>query len=132
MFYKRYKNIMIFLVLLIIGNMISFIRMKLIKSGQIENYGIIEITRAIIFIPVMYLLLNIIFKKSFYGKYLDILISLILLLIHEILSKFIDGIGTYDSKDVIGLIIGALFTFLLVKLNFISTKRVEISSIEKF
>ena len=127
MFYKKYKNILIFLVLLIIGNMISFIRMKLIKSGQIENYGIIEITRAIVFIPIMYLLLIIIFKKSFFGKYLDIFIYLIFLLIHEISSKFINGIGTYDSKDVIGLIIGALLTFYMVKSNFISTKGIKVS-----
>lgn len=63
----------------------------------------------------MYLLLNIFFKKFFFGKYLDILFYLMLLLIHEILSGFIKGIGTYDLKDIIGLTFGAILTFFMVK-----------------
>jgi len=120
MLYRKYQNLILFFIFIIIGNIISYIRLELIKSEQINNYGVIEFMRSVIFIPVMYLLLNIIFRKNFYGKYMDIFISLMLLLIHEIASKYINGIGTYDIKDVLGLIFGAVLTFLMVKSKIIN------------
>lgn len=117
---KKFQNLILFLFLLIIGNLISYIRLKLIKSGQIDNYVIIEVARSVVFIPIMYLLLNIIFRKFFFGKYIDIFIYLMLLLTHEILSGFIKGIGTYDFKDVLGLIFGAILTVFMVKSKIIN------------
>jgi len=111
----KMQNLILLFSFLIIGTAISYIRLKLIKLGQIDNYGVIEVARSVVFIPVMYLLLNNVSRKYFYRKYLDIFILLVLLLTHEILSKFMEGIGTYDSKDVIGLITGAILTAIMVK-----------------
>ncbi len=60
-------------------------------------------------------------NKPFFGFYKDIFFHTSFLILVEILSKYIKGIGTFDYKDIIGLLFGAFITYLIVKSHQVKT-----------
>ena len=86
-----------------------------IYSNEINDFGIADIGNNVIFIPGIYFLSQLILKKPIIGTYKDIIYHTFFLIVIEILSFFVKGIGTFDSKDILGLIIGAGITYLIVR-----------------
>lgn len=86
-----------------------------IYDNKINDFGITDMGNNLTFIPGTYLLSYLIFKKFTFSKYKDIIMHFGILSTLEILSAFIPHIGTFDPKDIVGLFIGALLLFFLIK-----------------
>jgi len=106
-----------FIIFLIINYTLSSIYRPFIYSNHINDYGLADIGNNIIFIPGVYFMALLLRKKPFFGYYKDIVFHTSFLIIVEILSKYIKGIGTFDYKDIFGLLFGAFITYLIVKFN---------------
>jgi hypothetical protein len=86
-----------------------------IYKNNINDLGFADIGNNIIFIPSIYLLLFLIRGKHIFSKYKDIVFHLCFLSIVEFLSAFLPHIGTFDWKDILGLVIGAIILLFSVK-----------------
>lgn len=110
-------SIVYFIILLIINYVLSSIYRPFIYSNNINDYGLADVGNNIIFIPGVYFMILLFRKKPFLGFYKDIYFHVLFLVIVEISSKYINGIGTFDYKDIVGLLLGGLLTILIVKLH---------------
>ena len=86
-----------------------------IYSNEIDDYGLADIGNNISFVPGVYFLLLLIRQKFSFGILKDIFVHTTILIFLEIAALFIGGIGTFDFKDIIGLLIGAGITYLIMK-----------------
>jgi hypothetical protein len=86
-----------------------------IYSHKINDFGLADIGNNITFIPGTYFLLRLFDQKHIYSKKEDIIFPFIALSSLEILSAFIPHIGTFDIKDIVGLLVGALILNYIIK-----------------
>jgi len=114
-----------FLIFLVINYFLSSIYRPFIYSNNINDYGLADIGNNITFVPGAYFMVLLFRKKPFFGFYKDIYFHTSFLIIVEILSKYIKGIGTFDYKDIIGLFFGAFITYLIVKSNLKKVSNLE-------
>ena len=114
---RKIEKIIYILIFYSIGFFLSSVYRPYIYSNKINDFGIADIGNNVIFIPGIYFLCNVIFKKPILGTYKDIVLHTSVLIVAEILSYFINGIGTFDFKDIFGLLIGAGMTYLIMKLR---------------
>jgi hypothetical protein len=122
---KKKQIIFYILFFIILGFILSSIYRPYIYSNNINDFGIADVGNNIIFIPAVYFLTILIKKRPIFGVLNDIYFHTSALIIIEILSFFIKGIGTFDYKDILGLTIGAFLTLILVrnrKINLINDK----------
>ena len=112
---KKTETIVYSIIFLVIGYFLSSVYRPYIYSNEINDFGIADIGNNVIFIPGIYFLSQLILKKPIIGTYKDIIYHTFFLIVIEILSFFVKGIGTFDSKDILGLIIGAGITYLIVR-----------------
>jgi hypothetical protein len=93
-----------------------------IYSNKIYDYGIADIGNNLFFIPAIYLMTILIYKKPIFGYVKDIYFHLFILILIEILSNYIRFIGTFDVRDILALFVGAGLTFFIkLKLNLSNT-----------
>jgi len=104
-----------FLAFLIINYVLSSIYRPFIYNNKINDYGLADIGNNITFVPGTYFMVLLFRKKPFFGFYKDIYFHTSFLILVEVLSKYIKGIGTFDYKDIFGLLFGAFLTYLIVK-----------------
>jgi hypothetical protein len=110
------KNNIVYLFLCLVYNyLITSYYRPYIYSHKIDDFGLADIGNNISFIPGVYLLMRVFNQKYIYSKKGDILFHFIVLSCLEILSGFIPHIGTFDIKDILGLLIGAILLFLFIK-----------------
>ncbi|AUS06418.1 VanZ family protein [Pseudotamlana carrageenivorans] len=100
-----------------IGFFLNSIYRPYVYSNEINDFGIADMGNNIVFVPGVYFLLSLISKKPIKGIYKDIFIHTSFLIFFEVLSLFINGIGTFDFKDIFALLIGAGITYLIVRLR---------------
>jgi len=115
---KEVKRPTIFIYVVIfylLGLFLSSYYRPYIYFNNINDFGLADIGNNIMFVPGVYFLLLFIRKKPIWGILKDIYYILTSLIIAEILSFFIKGIGTFDFKDIIALSIGAGITYLIMK-----------------
>lgn len=119
-FFKKNKNkyLFIFILLTLLGMLINTFYRPFINNNNIYDFGLADIGNNILFIPASYYLILYIYKKPIFSYNVDIVFHLTVLIIIELLSKYLTFIGTYDFYDIIALTIGALITF---KLNLLFT-----------
>mgnify|MGYP003644711914 CR=1 FL=1 len=86
-----------------------------VYSNGINDYGLADIGNNISFVPGLYFLLRLFRQKFMLGVIYDIILIAITLILIELTSAFVDGIGTFDYRDIIGLITGAGITFGIMK-----------------
>ncbi len=122
-FYKKQNFILIVLLYLISVFITTIYRRYIYKYKKEDVFLLADIGNNILFVPSIYLLTILINKKPFYGKYIDIIFIFLIFSFIEITSKFVKGIGTYDIKDIVGLFIGAIIAFLLLKFNIINVPK---------
>lgn len=118
------KNIFILVLFFILSFILSNYYRDYIYNNKLNDFGLADIGNNILFIPSVYILILIFYKKNLFGKYIDILFHFLILTLIEVLSYFIDNIGTYDFKDIFGLAIGSLVVILLIHYELISFKKV--------
>ena len=114
----EFKRIYIFFYLTIfylLGLFLSSYYRPYIYSNNINDYGLADIGSNILFVPGVYFLILFIRNKPLFGLIKDIYYHLFILIIVEILSYFIDGIGTFDIKDILALPVGAGITYFIMK-----------------
>jgi len=104
-----------FFIFLVINYILSSIYRPFIYSNNINDFGLADIGNNITFVPGAYFMVLLFRNKPFFCFYKDIYFHTSFLMLIEILSKFIKGIGTFDYKDIIGLLFGAFITYLIVK-----------------
>ncbi len=114
---KLKYSIVYFIIFLVINYVLSSIYRPFIYSNSINDYGLADVGNNIIFIPGVYFMVLCLRKKPFFGFYKDIYFHLLFLTIVEVLSKYIKGIGTFDYKDIVGLLLGGVITILIVKIH---------------
>ena len=114
---KKIEKIIFVIIFYAIGFFLSSIYRPFIYSNEINDFGIADIGNNIVFVPGIYFLVSLISIKPVKGIYKDIFIHTSFLIIFEILSLFIKGIGTFDFKDIFGLLIGAGITYLIIRLR---------------
>lgn len=85
-----------------------------IYSNKINDFGLADVGNNITFIPGVYFLYFLFRDKFIFSKYKDIIFHFCILSAVEVLSVFIPHIGTFDIKDVFGLLFGALILYLFV------------------
>jgi len=115
---NKSKNIILALVFLFLGFFLSTFYRPYIYENKIQDFGIADVGNNIVFIPAVYFLTLSYRGNYLWSKYGDIKFHLILLIILEISSLFFKGIGTFDFKDIIGLLIGAFLTRSIAKYAF--------------
>ena len=108
---------------LLMGLVLSNWYRPYIYSHEINDYGLADIGNNISFVPGVYFLLLLVRQKFYFGTLKDILWHTTILIFLETASLFVRGIGTFDFKDIIGLLIGAGITYLIMK-----NKRVLVKS----
>ena len=86
-----------------------------IYSHKINDFGLADIGNNITFIPGTYFLLRLFNQKHILANKEDIIFHFIALSSLEILSAFIPHIGTFDIKDIVGLLVGALILNYIIK-----------------
>ncbi|MCE2612313.1 hypothetical protein LVD13_04955 [Flavobacteriaceae bacterium D16] len=84
-------------------------------SNGIKDYGLADIGNNISFVPGVYFLLRLFRQKFMFGIIKDIFFLTGVLILIELLSAFVNGIGTFDFKDIVGLIIGAGINYGIMK-----------------
>ncbi len=104
-----------FLIFLIINYILSSIYRPFIYSNNINDFGLADIGNNITFVPGAFFMVFLFRNKPFFGFYRDIYFHTSFLILVEILSKYIKGMGTFDYKDIVGLLFGAVLTFIIVK-----------------
>lgn len=104
-----------FLICLLYNFFVNNFYRPYIYFHKFNDYGIADIGNNITFIPGVYFLYFFLKKKFIFSKYKDIAFHFCILSLLEILSAFIPHIGTFDFKDIIGLLIGAILLYFFVK-----------------
>ena len=112
---KRLTTFFYIVVFYLLGLLLSSYYRPFIYSNKINDFGLADIGNNIVFIPGVYFLLLFIRNKPLWGIRKDIYYMLCGLILFEILSFFIKGIGTFDFKDIMALFIGAGITYLIMK-----------------
>ncbi|AZQ64076.1 hypothetical protein EI427_18125 [Flammeovirga pectinis] len=87
-----------------------------IYTNNINDFGLADMASNLFFIPIgcvfFWMLSKTMTKKT---KELDVIISFVLLSLHEALSYFIPFLGVFDFKDILALFIGAVIAFYIQK-----------------
>ncbi len=109
------RNIIIIIVSFIYSLLINTFYRPYIYNNHLCDFGIADIGNNLAFIPGVYFLSNSIRSKYIISKYYDIWLCLLLFASIECFSYFIPFLGTFDIKDIFGLLIGAIILFYLVK-----------------
>lgn len=100
---------------LIYGLLINTFWRPFAYANKINDFGFADIGNNLTFVPVVYLFNNLISCKYMISKYIDIWLIFIFLSSVEILSYFFPYLGTFDFKDILGLLIGAMLISFFVK-----------------
>lgn len=112
----KYQYIVTYSIIFTVLNyLLSSVYRPYIYSQDINDYGLADVGNNVIFVPGIYFIVLLIRKKPFFNYNRDIYFHTVILIIVEILSKYYNGIGTFDYKDIIGLALGGSLTFLIVK-----------------
>ena len=114
---KRREKVLFALTFYAIGLLLSSFYRPYIYQNNIQDFGIADIGNNIVFVPGVYFLWSLILRKPTLGIYKDIILLTSFLIVFEILSFYVNGIGTFDLKDILGLFIGAGITCLIVRLR---------------
>jgi hypothetical protein len=114
MIYKK-KTVILLLILLIYNFAINTFYRPYIYKNNIDDYGIADVGNNITFIPGVYCFLYLVRRKYFFSKQKDIVIHFCVLCTIEIISAFVPHFGTFDPKDILGLLIGALLLSFFIK-----------------
>lgn len=113
---KEKKQIIIILIVCLAYNfLINCYHRHFIYYNKIDDYSLADIGNNIIFIPSCYFLYYLIKGKFIFSNKKDIYFHTLLLSGVEILSKYVPYLGTFDIKDIIGLMTGASLTYALSK-----------------
>lgn len=112
---NRTKALYLFLLFLSYSIIVTSIWRPYVYSHKIFDFGIADIGNNIAFVPGVYLAVNLFNKRFMVSKYADIWISFCLLTFVEIASYYVPHIGTFDLKDILGLFIGSLLIYFIVK-----------------
>lgn len=105
---KNYFSIYIKLLLCFLyGFIINTIYRPYIYAHKIHDFGLADVGNNIIFIPTSYFIIGAFSKKKMPLSKNDVLTQVIVLSFLEIISAFVPHIGTFDIKDIFGLILGA-------------------------
>ncbi len=89
-----------------------------IYKNEILDFGIADIGNNIVIIPFTYFLTYLLRRKFIFSDFKDILFQFLILSGLEVLSVFVSYIGTFDFNDIIGLLLGAFLTYIIMqKLN---------------
>jgi len=112
---KSTYNIIYFILFLVINYVLSSVYRPFIYTNKLNDYGLADVGNNIIFVPGVYFMVLILRKKPFFGFYKDVYFHTFFLIIIEILSKYINGIGTFDYKDIVGLLLGGIMTIYIVR-----------------
>ena len=112
---KRVKLIFLIILFFIYSFIVNSVYRPYIYREKIYDFGVADIGNNIAFVPGIYLLSYLINRKFLVSKYLDIWLCFILFATVEIISYFIPFFGTFDFKDIIGLLFGAFLIYFIVK-----------------
>ena len=111
----RQKIINLTLLFFIYSLIVNTLYRPYVYKNKIFDYGLADIGNNVAFIPGVYLVSFLVKKKFIISKYLDIWMCFLLFVTIEILSYYFPLFGTFDWKDILGLFIGSLVIFLIVK-----------------
>lgn len=100
---------------LLSGYLLNSIYRPFAYANQINDFGLADAGNNLIFVPGIYFLNLLIRNKPILTYFNDILLILGFYLLVELLQMLAIIPGTFDFMDIIGLIIGALLTFVLSK-----------------
>jgi hypothetical protein len=119
---KKQKVLYYFLIFIIASTLINTFYRPYIYSNNIYDYGFADIGNNLFFIPGIYFMTLVLWKKPIFGYIKDIYFHLFILIFLEILSNYIRFIGTFDIRDILALFAGAGLTFFItLKLNLSNT-----------
>lgn len=116
MFSKK-RILLYFFFFIFLNYVLSSLYRPYIYENKINDIGLADVGNNILFVPGVYFLTLLVRGKPLYGYYKDIFLHFTLLTIFEILSYFVGGIGTYDFKDILGLLFGSVICFVIVLLH---------------
>lgn len=110
---------------LTIGYLLNSQYRPFVYKHEISDLGLADIGNNIIFIPCAYFIILFFRRKPFYGIYADLIFYFTFLVSIEILSFLFQIFGIFDAKDILGLAIGGMITFTLIKINKLDTQNFE-------
>lgn len=97
------------------GICVNLIYRPFVYQNHLNDFGIADIGNNLTFIPVVYFISYFLKKGYRYSKYLDLIYCSIIFIIGEFLSYLFPVLGQFDFKDIIGLLIGTLIVFIVIK-----------------
>lgn len=100
---------------MLIGYLLNSIYRPFAYANHIKDFGLADAGNNLIFVPGIYFLNLLVRNKPIFTYFKDILLVLSLYLFVETLQMLDIIPGTFDLMDIIGLIIGAMLTFILSK-----------------
>jgi hypothetical protein len=112
---KNKKYIIVFLVCFGYAALVNNYYRPFVYSSKFNDFGFADIGNNITFIPGVYSLMRLCRQKYIISKNIEILFYFVILSLVEVLSAFIPNIGTFDPKDILGLLIGAVLLFFFIK-----------------
>ncbi|MBB6461370.1 hypothetical protein HNR74_002543 [Flammeovirga kamogawensis] len=85
-----------------------------IYTNNINDFGLADMASNLFFFPIGCTFFGC-FQNPLRRKKNDVIISFVLLSLHELLSYFIPFLGIFNVKDISALFIGAIITFYIQK-----------------
>lgn len=111
---NKKKVFFILCICLIYNTTVNTFYRPYIYSNKINDFGLADIGNNITFIPAVYFLYFLLKNQFIFSKYKDIVFHFCILITVEIMSAFIPHIGTFDIKDIFGLLFGTLILYFFV------------------
>jgi len=104
-------KVLLLLFFLGVGYYLNNVYRPYIYSHNINDFGIADIGTNILFIPLVIIFNDLIYKyRTRRDKQKWILYSFLILTLHELLSYWVPFFGHFDYKDILGLLSGAILT----------------------
>mgnify|MGYP006139790777 FL=1 len=112
----KVKTLILFIFFLIITIYLGNYYRPYVYSNKIDDYGLADVGYNIIAVVNMSLFSWLGFYRYTKNKIVDIILNTTLYLSFELISYFISLFGVFDIKDCFALLIGGLFSIILLYL----------------
>lgn len=108
---KKQNILFAILICFLYGFILNTYYRPYVYLSKLNDFGFADIGNNLTFVPGVYLIYMYTNKKKLVSPYYCLLLFCII----ELASFFFTTLGTFDLKDILGLIIGTLFLKLFLK-----------------